>query len=185
MKSLPGLLVLGGLLIASRAGGQDLDSGPDRGKQVPVLKVFDVTGPNKGKEIDYAGERKGRLTIYIFIQADKWDRPMARFLKRLDEAVQKEHEEAVVVAVWLTDNVDKTKEYLPLAQQSLQFQTTVLACFTGEKTGPNEWNVNADTHLTVVVANRAKVAATFAYRSLNETNVPDVGEALQKASKEK
>jgi hypothetical protein len=90
-----------------------------------------------------------------------------------------------VVAVWLTEHVDKTKEYLPLAQQSLQLQTTALVCFTGEKTGPKEWNVNADAHLMAVVANRGKVVVSFAYRSLNETNVPEVREALQKARKEK
>ena len=39
------------------------------------LKVFDATGPLKDKEVDYAAERKGKPTVYVFIQADKWDRP--------------------------------------------------------------------------------------------------------------
>jgi hypothetical protein len=173
------------MLLIGPAWGQDVVSGPEKGKRVPVLKVFDATGAHKGKEVDYARERQDKPTVYAFIQADKWDRPMARFLRDLEEAVRKENADAYVVAVWLTDNVDKTKEYLPVAQQSLKLHTTALACFPGEKAGPAGWNVNADAHLTAVVAVQGKVAATFGYQSINETNVPEVHKALQKARKEK
>src|SRR6266404_2792185 len=148
MSSLRVLLAFSGLFIPSSAWAQDISSGPYQGKKVPPLKVFDATGPNKDKEVDYAAERKDKPTIYIFIQADKWDRPMARFLRKLDEALQKEEEDSSLVAVWLTENPEKTKEYLPVAQQSLKFQRTVLACFTGEKAGPKDWNINGDAHLT-------------------------------------
>ena len=49
---------------------------------------------------------------------------MARFMRKLDETLLKESEEVYIVAVWLTDDVDKTKGYLPRAQQSLKFQNT-------------------------------------------------------------
>src|SRR5438874_10222916 len=91
------------VLAASAAPAQDVVSGPEKGKAVPALKVFDVTGPNKGKELDYKAERKDRPTVYVFVRADKWDRPMARFLRGLDEAVRKE-KDVHVVAVWLTDD---------------------------------------------------------------------------------
>src|SRR5437868_15446258 len=103
MKRLALLLVLPVLAVAAAARGQEVASGPEVGKAVPALKVFDATGPHKTKEVDYAQERKGKPTVYLFIQADKWDRPMARFVKELEKAVQKESAEALVVAVWLTD----------------------------------------------------------------------------------
>jgi hypothetical protein len=65
------LLAFSGLFLVSLAWAQDVSSGPDQGKKVPPLKVFDATGPNKDKEIDYAAERRAKPTIYIFIQADK------------------------------------------------------------------------------------------------------------------
>jgi hypothetical protein len=179
------LFLLLAMSVVPCAWAQDVVSGPATGQKVPNMKVFDVTGSNQGKDVDYVTERKDRPTVYVFVQADKWDRPMARFLKKLDEAVQKEKKEAAVVAIWLTDDVDKTKEYLPKAQQSLQFQVTALTCFTGEKSGPKDWGVNADAHLTVVVADKQKVAARFGYRSVNETDVPAVQEALQKVTKGK
>ena len=94
-------------------------------------------------------------------------------------------DDGLVVAVWLTDDADKTKDYLPVAQQSLQFQATALACFTGGKAGPEGWGGNADAHATAVVAAGEKVAATFGYRSMNETDVPGVRDALKEARKEK
>src|SRR2546421_8904959 len=103
-RSLSPLLVV---LLAPAAWAQDVVSGPEKGKKVPALKVFDATGPHEGKEVDYAAERKGKATVYLFVQADRWDRPMARFLKGLDEAVQKEGEDASVVAVWLADDPGK------------------------------------------------------------------------------
>jgi hypothetical protein len=168
--------------LACAAAGQDVDSGPEIDKKVPDLKVFDATGSKHGKEVDYAAERKDKPTVYVFIQADKWDRPMARFLKKLDENLMQESEEAYVVAVWLTDDVDKTKEYLPRAQQSLKFQNTALTCFTGEKMGPKDWGINADAHLTAVVACKGRAMKKFGYRSINETDAPAVREALKKGT---
>jgi hypothetical protein len=169
------------LLLPIAARGQEVSSGPAAGEKVPALKVFDATGMHQQKEVDYTAERKDKPTVYAFVPADKWDRPMARFLRKLDEAVMKEGEDVYVVAVWLTDDVDKSKEYLPVAQRSLQFQATALACFTGPKAGPDGWGINGDAHLTVVVASKGKVAATFGYGSVNETDVPAVQRALHKA----
>src|SRR5262249_7426330 len=153
---------------------QDIESGPPKSEKVPALKVFDATGTFKDKDVDYAGERKDKPTIYILIQADKWTRPMARFLKTLDEAVKKNSEDGYLVAVWLTDDADKTKEYLPRAQQSLNLEVTALTCFTGEKVGPKGWNVNDMAHITVAVVNKGKVTATFGYASINDTEVRKV-----------
>ena len=93
---------------------------------MPALSVYDVTGTNKEKTVDYAAERKDKPTVYVFIQADKWSRPVARFLKGLDGAVKKDSEDAYVVAVWLTDDAAATKDYLPKAQQSVRFENTAL-----------------------------------------------------------
>jgi hypothetical protein len=164
--------------IAARA--QDVASGPAKGEKVPALKVFDATGENADKDVDYAAERKDKPTVYLFVRADKFDRPMNRFMKTLDGAVKKDFADTYVVAVWLTDDAAKTKELLPRVQQSVNYEATALTCYTGGAEGPKGWNVNADAHLTAVLANKGKVAATFGYRSLNETDVPAVRDALKK-----
>jgi hypothetical protein len=110
---------------------------------------------------------------------------MARFLRKLDQALQEANDDGVLVAVWLTDEPEKTKDYLPVAQEALMLQKTILACFTGDKAGPEDWNMNGDASLTVVVATKGKVAATSGYRSINETDAPAVQDAYQKALKDK
>jgi hypothetical protein len=169
------------VFIANWAPAQDVSSGPDKNAKVPALKVFDATGMNKEKDVDYAAERKDKPTIYFLVRADKFDRPMNRFMKGLDAEVKKESENAYIVAVWLTDDVDKAKERLPAVQQSVQYENTALTIFTGGKDGPKDWNANGDAHLTVVLANKGKVVATFGYQSVNETDVKAVRAAFKKS----
>ncbi|HZU37347.1 MAG TPA: hypothetical protein VFA18_15595 [Gemmataceae bacterium] len=179
--------VVGFLLFLSTSTilAQDVASGPEKGAKVPALKVHDVTGEYMDKSVDYAAERKDKPTIYLFIRADKFDRPMNRFMKELDKLVKKDFEDTYIVAVWLTEEADKTKEFLPRVQQSVQYEATALTYYPGDKTGPKDWNINLDAHLTAVVANKQKVAAKFAYNSLNETDVPGVRDALKKAREAK
>ncbi len=177
--------ILAIFVAASISSAQEIVTGPDKEKPAPALKVHDVTGLNMGKEIDYVAERKDKPTIYLMVNAQKFDRPMARYMRVLDEALQKDKDDSYAVAVWLTDTAEKTKDYLPLAQKSLDFQKTALAYFSGDLTGPKGWNINTDAHLTAVVVVQGKVAAVFGYRSLNETDVPAVKEAFEKAMKTK
>jgi hypothetical protein len=175
-----GFLILALFLLAGLVRADDLKSGPDPGEKVPELTVYDATGDHKEKDVDYAAERKDKATIYVFVQADKWSRPMNRFLKTLDQAV-KDDGAAYIVAVWLTEKPDESKDYLPRLQQSVKYEATALTCYTGEKIGPKGWNINADAHLTVIVTNKCKVARTFAFQTVNETDVPVVTKALEKA----
>jgi hypothetical protein len=178
------LVILAPLLLVAPVSADETKSGPDKGEKVSALKVFAATGEHEGKDVDFAAERKDKPTIYVFVQADKWSRPMNRFLKTLDEAVHKDGD-AAIVAIWLTEKPDETKEYLPRLQTAVKYEATALTCFTGEKIGPMGWAINSDSHLTVVVVNKGKVAAAMGFQSINETDVPGVEKALKKAKEEK
>ena len=161
----------------------DLESGPEKGAKIPALKVYDCTGENKEKSIDYAALRKDKVTVYLFIPADKFDRPMHRFVKKLDESANDDFKDVYLVAVWLTEDEAATKEKLPKIQMSVNYSSTALCSFEGAD--PKDWNVNADAHLTVVVAAKGKVAARFAYKSVNDTEAPNVIKALAKVATKK
>jgi hypothetical protein len=165
------------------------ESGPKAGETVPALKVFGVTGTVEGKEADFAKDRKDAPTIYIFVQGTEGGipvggRPAARFMKELDTKIGDTSKETAIVAVWLGEkSFDKHKEYIPKFQMSLKLEKTSLAAFDGEKSGPNNWAVNSDTHLTVVIVNKGKVVKSFAFTSVNETDVKPVLEELKKTLK--
>jgi len=161
----------------------DVDSGPTPGEKVPPLKVLSVVGEEENKEIDAAKKRSEKPTVYLFVRADRFTRPIARTMKKLDAEVDKLGGEAKLIAVWLTDDKEKTKEYLPKAQQSLDLDVTTLALYPDLATGPEGWGINADADLTVVVASEKKVAARFGFVSPNERVATDVLAALKKLRK--
>lgn len=173
------LVVVGGL----RA--EDVQSGPKAGDKVAALKVLVATGEGAGKELDVAAERKDKPTVYVFIDAEQFSRPIARYLKVLDGAVNNLGNESHIVAVWLTSDQDKTKAYLPKAQMSLQLEAATLAQFPGAKSGPDGWAINDRAFVTTVVARKEKVTANFAYVSVNETDVRKVAAEIKKAIGEK
>jgi len=65
MKAITALACLGFVLVpAARA---DVESGPKAGEKVPALKAFGVVGPVENKEADFAADRKGDPTVYLFV----------------------------------------------------------------------------------------------------------------------
>lgn len=185
---MPKMICLAACLLALAAARADDESGPKPGEKVAQLKAFGVVGTVEKKEADFAAERKDAPTIYLFVAAEEGGipvggRPAARFMKKLDDEVGK-LDDAAIIAVWLGDKAfDKHKEYLPRIAMSLKFARTQLAAFDGPKSGPDGWAVNGDTHLTAVVANKGKVAKSFAFTSVNETDVRTVIAELKKAMK--
>jgi hypothetical protein len=156
-----------------------VESGPVAGAKLAALKVTAATGEFTGEEVNYSEKRKEKPTVYAFVQAADFDRPMARYLRTLDAAVKKAGGDAQVVAVWLTDDAEKSKEYLPRAQMSLNLELTALVVYAGDKSGPENWGINDRASLTTVVTNGETCAARFGYVSLNETDVPGVEKALK------
>ena len=166
------------LLFAATAWA-DVESGPTVGEAVPALKVQAVVGSAAGKELDYAAERKAEPTIYLLVERTRFSRPMARFMKELDGKLGDAPQGTQIVAVWLTDDLAKTKAYLPVAQMSLNFSNTALAVVDGVAS-PDGWGLHPDADLTVVVAVDGKVAKRWGFVSVNDTLVPQVIEAFKK-----
>lgn len=170
-----GLIAL--VLTAVTSTAADVESGPKEQADIPALKVTFATGTHEGKEIDLPGERKDAPTIYLFITSDKFDRPVGRFVKELDRKLGAASDTALAYAVWVGGEAERSREYLPRVNQSLKFEKTELA-WTTDKT-PEGWGLNDEASLTVVVAKGKKAARVFAWRSVNETDVPKVLEALK------
>ncbi len=178
-----GAAVLALAAVLATAAAQDIESGPKAGEKIVALKAFGLVGAVEGKEADFAADRKDAPTVYLFVQSEYFSRPTAQFIKGLDAKVKEANDKAAVVAVWVGDKAafEKNKDYLPRVQTSIKLENTAIAAHDGEKSGPNGWGINPDAHLTVVVADKGKVAKTFAFVSVNETDVKAVAESLKAA----
>src|SRR5687768_4859152 len=132
-----------GLVVIAGAFGL-VAAGQAEDAAVKPCKVAAVTGEFSGKDVDYAAERKEKPTVFLFVSAEHFTRPIGRYIKTLDTQIDKGIEgarDAEVVAIWLTSDVAKSKEYLPKLQQSVQLTKTALAVFDGQPQGPDGWNV--------------------------------------------
>ena len=188
LKAVP-FLVCACLLAAPAVRGDD-DSGPKAGEKVAKLKAYGVVGTIEKKEADFAAERKDAPTIYLFVAAQEGGlpvggRPAGRFMKKLDEEIGKV-DGAAIVAIWLGDKAfENHKEYIPKIAKAFSFEKTQFAAFDGQKSGPDGWAINGDTHLTAVVVNKGKVVKSFAFVSVNDTDAKPVMESLKKAIEKK
>jgi hypothetical protein len=158
--------------------GQDVASGPEEGKKTPPLKVHALTGPVEKETIDYAARRSDKTTVYVFVPKEKWSRPMHRFLFELGRTLGKSQKDALVVAIWLTDEPDAVKEYLPKIAQ--YYENTALALYEGEKAGPQDWNINDRADATVVATRGGTVLRSLGYVSVNETLAKEVADLFKK-----
>ena len=159
----------------------DIESGLKAGEKVPELKAFGLVGEIKDKSADFAKERGDLPTVYLFVNAAKFDRPLARYIKELDQKANEVAEKVQIVAVWVGGDLDANKKRIPAINESLKFDRTAMAAFEGDAPGPNGWGLNADAHLTSVIAHKGKVIKSFAYQSVNDKDVPAVLEELKKA----
>ena len=169
------------LLLLTSLIGYDIESGLKAGEKVPELKAYGLVGEIKDKSADFAKERGELPTVYLFVNAAKFDRPIARYMRELDQKAGDAAEKVQMVAVWIGGDLDENKKRLPLINQSLKFDRTALAVFEGDTAGPNGWGLNADAHLTTIVVHKGKVIKSFAYQSANDNDVPKVLEELKKA----
>jgi hypothetical protein len=157
----------------------DVMSGPAVGTEVTELTVYGVTGDVQNEDVDFVAHREGKPTLYCFVPHAKWTRQAARLLKALDGRITEVGDDAAVVVVWLTENPEETKEYVPRAQQSLQFENTSMAVCTDDPLGPIEWAVNLDAEVTAIVTVDGEVKKTFGFVSANDTVADDVLEAFE------
>ena len=162
--------------------GVDRDIVNARAAELTEYPVQAATGDQAGQMIDLRSRMRDKTVVLVHLSAEQWARPVARYVKKLDEAIAAGIpgvEQAEMVVVWLSGDAAKGREYLPKAQMSLQLQRTIWTVYEGEKVGPKGWEVDVADALTTVVVHRGQVAGRFGYKAVNETNVDEAVKALK------
>jgi hypothetical protein len=168
-------MILAGL---AWAGQDSLPSGPNPGDKLAEFKVLGFSGDEAGKEFEVLKQVKQGPALIIFV--NKITRPALKFLRPVDEYVDKQDKLAAHV-VWLTGDKgdkDETLKFLERAKNSLNMKVP-MSVFDG-KDGPGAYGLNDQVALTVLVAKGQKVTANFALVDPNENDAPKVIRALAK-----
>lgn len=178
MNTIAPCAVLASLLLTGVVRG-NVESGPAAGSDVSPFPVYAVEGEVSNEKLDIVQRRAGKPTLYVFVPAEKWSRPTARLLRKLDEGVADAADGATIVVVWLTSDANAGKAYLPQAQQALKLSHTTLAVYEETSTGPGEWGINSDAEATVVATRDGKTIKSFGIVSANETLADEILKTLK------
>ena len=152
-------------------------SGPKKGKKVTPLKVYAVTGEPMDKEVDYAGLRKDKPTVYVFVSAKDFDRPMFRYLKKLDRDVSDRR----------IGRGRMAEQQYGQNQKSIcrRFRSISRGRAHGVRQGRRTERLGDQSRCAPDRCGRPQrqVVKSFGYLSLNETDAPEVVRTLKKAIK--
>ncbi len=161
----------------------DVESGPAIGQVVASLKVQPVENGQASQVVDVAVQRGEQPTVYVFLSGSRFDRPVGRFIKTLDTAMQKRqmlHPTLQVIVVYMVDDATQGATRVTAIQGSLKLAASQWTVWKDGATSPDGWAVNDRTSVTAVVVDKKLVTARFGYDSINDTVVPMIDAEVAK-----
>lgn len=159
------------LLLSAWIDDKDIVAGPELNKPIPSLKTLQIVGDHADKEIDWKETAQTKSTLIVFVRSDKWERPVARVLKQLDDALiaaRKDLPDAHIGIVWVSKDAEKAKDYLPKVQQSIKLQASSWNHFNGEVYDATGWQLSGDGALNIVLVKGNKTIWGRAFSTMQE-----------------
>jgi hypothetical protein len=166
------------LAVAFTLADDPVLSGPQPGEKLPAFKAEGVLNAEAGKTIEPVKDAKGGPIAIVFIH--EITRPALQLIRPVDAFGDKWSKDGLRTHfVWLSADRAKTEEFIRRAEKSLNVKAPV-SIYSGLE-GPDNYGLNRKVTITIVVANKDKVTASFAIIQPNETDAPKVLEAMAKA----
>jgi hypothetical protein len=182
------------LALTTRAADEPtLKSGPEVGKDLPgPFHPYNVTGKRAGDFHDVLSAQGLDPAVLIFVRGTEAGDALQKLLADLDAIAEKTSKTRIAVAaVFLADdlkdvvkNDDLRKKYaekLETIKTDAKLNSVILCLDSAD--GPKEYALNANAEVTVLLSDRLKVLANYAFAKggLTKANV----DAIVAAVKEK
>lgn len=162
IAAFPLLLATGQAARAQDADEKKIFSGPQLGEKLPPLKVKGVYGDEAGKEFEYIKLAGGKPTVLIFMH--KLTRPSAAVTRAiLGFTGKKSPGKFFSAMIYLPADLTQGEKQLKRAQHVFKPKKNErVGISTDGREGPGAYGLNRNMTLTILVANKGKVAANFA-----------------------
>ena len=161
------LVATAGLAVAA-----EIRSGLEKGKDVPVFYVKDVTGPAKdGAELCYRCRYITQPVVSVF--AKEMTDEVAQLSKEFDNVVAKNRDQKMAGFVVLMSNDPKSAApSLVAAADKYKISQMPLTTFKGSH-GPDGYKINADADVTVMmwVDGQVKVSRGMSNADINKESI--------------
>lgn len=165
----------------------DIESGPTIGARLSPLNVKLVENGTATESQDVVLAHLEHPTVYLLVNAARFDRPAAAYIRGIDTLVQELQRRdplAGLVVVWLTDETTRGVERVAAIQRALRLPATHWSVSADGAIGSEGWGINDRAAVTAVLANGREVVARFGYDAVNETNAVDLKRAIDKLKPE-
>jgi hypothetical protein len=147
-------------------------SGPQVGEALTPFKALAFSGPGAGRELELPGEFAGKPTVLVFVH--EITRPALQLIRPVDRYAARWADLGLNCRiVWLAADPSQAEQFLERARNSLNLKSPVVIALGGAE-GPGNYGLNRNVTLTILVADRGKVAANFAIVQPNATDAPEV-----------
>jgi len=176
------LAIVLSLSILGTARADDLPTSVPVGSRLghKLCETF-VNGPDAGKKQSLICTLAGRPAVLIY--AREIDTTLLKLLKKLDAIAQTGNEQKMISSCVLLTNEDENVERLQKLAQREKFEATLLATTPYEEGkryfSANAGNLHKEAFVTVIVLQRLKVEASYAFRKgeLKDANLEEIAKA--------
>jgi len=161
-----GFLSIAALLAASTLSAADLKSGPQEGESVGAFNVEKVAGAvndnvESGKHLCYRCKLGNQPVVMVW--ARKSDSGLADLVKQLDKKVTENSDQKLSSFVnLLGDDADKLKTEAKQLAEKNKVENVAIVVPEDHKNGPEDYKINPEAELTVLIYREGKVAASHA-----------------------
>lgn len=149
----------------------EIQSGLEKGTQVPAFNVKDITGPNKdGDELCYRCRYGNQPVVSVF--AKEMTEEVAQLSKEIDNVVSKNRDQKMAgFVVLLSDDPEKAAPSLTAVAEKHKINIP-LTTFNGVK-GPAGYKINTKADVTVMmwVEGKVKVSQGLSKSDLNKETI--------------
>ena len=153
-------IVVAIFVVGTSIAGDAVKSGLKPGETVMPFDVADITGPNKGKTLCYRCGYGDAPVVCVF--ARKTSEPLANLVKKIDAKIG-ENDSLKSFVVIMSRDGEKTTEALQKLAKDAGLKNVPLTMM-GEKDGPPDYEISADSDVTVLMWNEGKVKSGYGFK---------------------
>lgn len=184
MKSVLGLAVAAAMIVSGVVVAKEVESGLKEGAGIGPFYVTKCSGAEKdgvatGQNLCYRCKNGSRPQVMVFTRSS--DESVVKLVKELDAKLQK-HEDVQLRAFvnMLGDSKDSAMDEVKKLASAAGAKMVPFVVPNEYENGPEDYGLNTDAEVTIIMANNSKVVANYAVAKAGEMNLDAVMTELKK-----
>lgn len=184
MKSVLGLVAAGVMMMSSVAVAEEVESGLKEGANIGAFYVTKAAGAEEdgvstGQNLCYRCKNGARPQVMVFTRST--DDKVVKLIQRLDKQLQKHEDKQLRAFVnMLGDSKEAAGDEVKKLAGQAKTKLVPFVVPNEFENGPDNYGLNPEAAVTVLLANNSKVVANYAVTDASELEIKTVMSQLKK-----